>query len=109
MEVSFVHRRLLDDPWTEDLWAQATAAHVAAGGNRSDEAAICRAVGELREHARRGRPAAERRVPAPLFRGPEADVDTPPHDPYAGIPDIDPNASTHYRSLNVPDLLTGPA
>ncbi|WP_439681306.1 TniB family NTP-binding protein [Embleya sp. MST-111070] len=59
-------------------------------------------MGELRERARRGRPAAERRVPAPLFRGPDVDVDTPPHDPYAGIPDVDPNTITPYRSLDVP-------
>jgi hypothetical protein len=45
--VPFIHRRLLSERWTEETWAEALRLHLAAGGNRHDEAAITRATAQL--------------------------------------------------------------
>jgi hypothetical protein len=109
VEVPFVFRRLVEDPWTERVWEQATAAHIAAGGSVRDERAIARAINELRERARRGHAPARAAVPPP-FRGRKLETSAPRPDPRENLPDLDPAALTPYRSLDVPaaDLFVDP-
>ncbi|RGD56406.1 transposase [Kitasatospora xanthocidica] len=109
VEVPFVFRRLIDDPWTERVWEQATAAHIAAGGSVRDERAIARAINELRERARRGHAPARTVVPPP-FQGRKLETATQRPDPLENLPAIDPATITPYRSLDVPaaDLFVDP-
>lgn len=101
VEVPFVYRRLVEDPWTERVWEQATAAHVAAGGSVRDERAIARAINELRERAGRGHTSARVAVPPP-FQGRKLATAAPRPEPWEDFSDIDPATVTPFRSLDVP-------
>ncbi|MFJ6798889.1 integrase [Streptomyces sp. NPDC091268] len=102
IEVPFIHRRLLDDRWTEETWAQALNIHLATGGSRRDEAAITRATAQLLRTATAGPPpAATGPIPrAAVTPRPELPAPTKSHDD--DMPPLDPNSVRPFRSLDRP-------
>jgi hypothetical protein len=101
IEVEFIHRALLDDPWTQDLWERATAAVVDDGGRKEDQLAIVKAVRALRRSLRKGPRAAQRHTSRIPFQGLEVAAEPEPVvDPYAGV-SIDVGAVTAYPSLPI--------
>ncbi|MFH9009015.1 transposase [Streptomyces afghaniensis] len=99
IEVEFIHRRLLDDKWTQDLWERATATVVDNGGRKDDQLAIVNAVRSLRRSLRRGPGKAQRTAPKIPFQGLEVAAELEPAlDPYAGV-SIDVDGVTAYPSL----------
>ncbi|MEN8651687.1 hypothetical protein ABCR94_13930 [Streptomyces sp. 21So2-11] len=102
VEVPFIHRRLLDERWTEETWAEGLRLHLAAGGSRRDEAAITRATARLLRTAGAGpQPGA---APGPT-RPAVAPRPVPPaaERPYAaGLPPLDPQSVRPFRTLNRP-------
>ncbi len=102
IEVPFIHRRLLDDRWTEETWAAALNIHLAAGGNRHDEAAITRATAQLLRTATAGPPPAAT-GPAPRAVVPSRPVLPAPAEPYDDdMPPLDPDSVRPFRSLDRP-------
>ncbi|MEV7061003.1 integrase [Streptomyces microflavus] len=71
VEVPFIHRRLLTDPWTEEAWERGVLVHLSGGGRRGDQPGIARATQRLLDELAAGprndqRPAAAQRSrPAP--------------------------------------------
>ncbi|MEU3529551.1 Mu transposase C-terminal domain-containing protein [Streptomyces sp. NPDC038707] len=84
-QADFVYQRLIGDAWSEDVWDQATAAHLDKGGHSRDETAIARLVRSLLERAGRGPSRTATPQPAPVERGMHVGP-TPVQDPYRGIP-----------------------
>ncbi|MEV4339031.1 Mu transposase C-terminal domain-containing protein [Streptomyces sp. NPDC049590] len=84
-QADFVYQRLIGDAWSEDVWDQATAAHLDKGGHSRDETAIARLVRSLLERAGRGPSRTATPQLAPVERGMHVGP-TPVQDPYRGIP-----------------------
>lgn len=84
-EADFIHQRVIGDEWSEHVWDQATAVHLAEGGSAKDQRAIARVVRSLLERAGRGPARTAEPAPVPLDRGPQVGP-TPRPNPYAGIP-----------------------
>ncbi|MFJ7272822.1 hypothetical protein ACIQV3_40440 [Streptomyces sp. NPDC099050] len=98
----FIHRRLLDDRWTEETWAAALNIHLAAGGTRHDEAAITRATAQLLRTATAGPPPAAT-GPAPRAVAPSRPALPAPAEPYDDdMPPLDPDSVRPFRSLDRP-------
>ncbi|MEV8628581.1 hypothetical protein [Streptomyces sp. NPDC051079] len=102
IEVPFIHRRLLDDRWTEETWAEALHIHLAGGGNRRDEAAIARATSQLLHNAAQGPPATPASKPTPRPAAPSRPTLPAPAEPYDDMPPLDPDSVRPFRSLDRP-------
>ncbi|MFF8352961.1 transposase [Streptomyces chartreusis] len=101
IEVEFIHRNLLDDQWTQDLWERGTAAVVDSGGRKDDQLAIVKAVQALRRSLRQGPGRAGKAAPMVPFQGLELSAEPEPvMDPYAGVA-IDVEAVTAYPALPI--------
>ncbi|MBT2508517.1 DDE-type integrase/transposase/recombinase [Streptomyces sp. ISL-98] len=101
VEVEFIHRGLLDDRWTQDLWERATAMVVDDGGRKDDQLAIVKALRALRRSLRQGPGKAQKSAPKIPFQGLEVAAEPEPVvNPYAGV-SIDIEAVAAYPSLPV--------
>ncbi|MEF3113879.1 Mu transposase C-terminal domain-containing protein [Streptomyces chrestomyceticus] len=99
VQAEFIHQRLIADAWTQWTWEAATLSVIEDGGTEEDQRRIARAVSELREKARHGpEPLHPPRVPE-LFTGPKLDLAIPEADPYAGMPDPDPDTVVRAPAL----------
>ncbi len=92
IKAEFVHRHLLNDPWTVDHWDAATALVLADGGRKDHRAAIALAVKDRRRRTRTAPPRSSRTTALPPFQGPALDVEEVAEDRYAGLGDIDLDA-----------------
>ncbi|MFE2326907.1 integrase [Streptomyces sp. NPDC059385] len=103
IEVPFIHRRLLDDRWTEETWAQALNIHLTGGGSRRDEASITRATAQLLRTAAAGPQATPASRPAPRADVPSRPVLPAPAEPCDDdMPPLDPHSVRPFRSLDRP-------
>lgn len=119
IQTRFVQEALLEHPWTQYCWEEATAQYVEQGGAASDEEGIALAMRDRRLRAKAGPPRPRGPQPPaqpqmPFQGGFTLPVhDEEPEDPYAGIPDFDPVAIQPYEALPIPGrddtyLLTSP-
>lgn len=103
IEVPFIHRRLLDDRWTEETWAEALHIHLAGGGSRHDEAAITRATAQLLRDVAAGPQTKPANRPAHRAAAPSRPVLPAPAEPHDDdMPPLDPDSVRPFRSLDRP-------
>lgn len=88
----FRQRHLFNDPWTADMWQEHTEQHCAAGGSKTDEAAIALSLAQRDRRRRSRRPPPKRTGAEPPFQGLELDTEQPSRDPYAGLEEFDLSA-----------------
>lgn len=103
LEVPFIHRRLLGDGWTEEMWEEALRVHLAAGGHRRDEAAIARATSRLHRRAAAGPDPGDTSAPAARPLPAPRTEPAVPKAPYAaGLPPLDKKAVRPFPRLDRP-------
>ena len=99
VQVDFIYKDLIADPWTERVWEQALDDAQARGQRTDDEQALARAVSKLLRRA--ARPPARTASALPAAWEESARVpDLEPVDPYANIPPVDPETITARRTLH---------
>ncbi|WP_167355629.1 transposase family protein [Streptomyces atriruber] len=110
VEVPFIHRRLLEDGWTEEAWAEAERIHNAQGGSTRDEAAITRVLAKLQRTLAAGpQPGTAPPAPAAAARQQPRTLASPV-DTGADLPPLDIESVRPFRSLDRParDLFDTP-